>query len=155
VSARPKVSPIAKEGQGPAAGEAAASGGGGVTVAKQRKKSAFGRRGTFDEVYPEIKAIAVQVREMGEGSSGRTSRYGTFPGDRLPCSNPSCVKGGFLIGGLLDSIVYVRRSGARSLREGTGETTISCDGNEGSARLKKRCLNSAHVSISVSYQGGG
>jgi hypothetical protein len=111
----------------------------------------FGQRGTFDEVFPNIEAIRVEVEERGAGAGGYsksvTTVYeeDTLPGERITCSNPKCRNGGLLLRKVLD----------RMVRENITQLSISeiCNGKEKSGRrFFQDCINGFEVKVSFNYK---
>ena len=65
-------------------------------------------KGTFDEAFPGVADISIEVEEDGDGVSHwrgkankRTYRKPHLPGEYVNCSNPTCYNGGVSIGSIL------------------------------------------------------
>jgi hypothetical protein len=111
----------------------------------------FGRKVTFDEAFPQIEDLKVEVIESGHGIIGQSRksfyRKQYFPGEYINCSNPLCYNGGFSIGSILREMV--------SNKQTELETTESCQGYEGSPKGRRKykgCLNFFKIKISIKYK---
>lgn len=109
------------------------------------------RKGNFDEAFPEIDDLTVEVEESGRGvdSENRKSIYQkeSFPGEFIDCRNPLCNKGGFSIGSILRDVVRSKQSQL--------ETTERCHGYVGSPKgrvIDKFCMNHFKIKISIKYK---
>jgi hypothetical protein len=102
----------------------------------------------FEEAYPQIDDLTIEVEEWGYSSKGkRVYRKPNLPGEYVDCSNPLCYKGGVSIGLILRRMV---REGATDRDE-----TALCQGNEGSPkgrRIYRKCLHSFEIHISLTYK---
>ncbi|MFW6116131.1 MAG: hypothetical protein ACOC6F_00250 [bacterium] len=108
----------------------------------------FGRKVGFDEAFPQIHDVVVEVRERGDGVRRSTKRVYRKPhiGEYIDCSNPVCYNGGFPIGRILRQMVKNRQTEL--------ETTERCQGYEGSPKGRRRyrdCFNSFEVRVSIEY----
>lgn len=111
----------------------------------------FGKKASFDEAFPEIEDLTVEVEEFGEGTTKwnreRVYRKQRFPGEYIDCHNPLCYNGGFSIGEILREMVANRQTELY--------TSKLCQGNEGSPkgrRIHKKCMNGFHVKVSIKYK---
>ena len=111
----------------------------------------FAKKVSFDEAFPEIEDLTVEVEEFGHGISGWGQKFiyrkQNFPGECINCSNPLCYNGGFSIGSIL-------REMARN-KQTELETEKMCQGYEGSPKGRKRyrdCSNSFKIKISIKYK---
>ena len=124
----------------------------------QRKKASdvfnesnlmLGPKVGFDEAFPEIEDVTVEVKENGEGvhgSGSRIYRKGQF-GEYIDCSNPLCYNGGFSIGSILREMVRNRQTELEESRK--------CQGYEGSPRgrcVYRDCWNSFEIRVSVKFK---
>jgi len=111
----------------------------------------FVQKVSFEEAFPEIKDLTVEVEESGHGVSEwnrkRTYRKQYFPGEYIDCSNPLCYNGGFSIGSILREMVRNRQTEL--------ETSKLCQGNEGSPkgrRIYRKCMNFFKIKVSIKYR---
>lgn len=109
----------------------------------------FGKKASFDEVFPTVADVRVVVREKGAGVWGLEGEVRHFgkTGEFINCSNPSCYNGGFSIGQVLRDMV---RAG-----ETVREDSAVCQGHEGSPkgrRIVRRCVNFFKYSVEVTYK---
>lgn len=78
----------------------------------QELTTAFCKRVSFQEAYPEIEAITVEVEEAtgSRHKHGWKAKYdaGNVPGEFIPCLDPLCHKGGVSLGMLLRRMVRER-----------------------------------------------
>lgn len=111
----------------------------------------FSEKGSFDEAFPEIEDLTVEVEKSGEGvkewNHKSVYRMQNFPGEYINCNNPLCYNGGFAIGSILREMV---RNKQLEL-----ETSKFCIGNEGSPKgriIYRKCLNSFNVKVTIKYK---
>ena len=111
----------------------------------------FAQKVSFEEAFPEIEDLTVEVEESGHGVSEwnrkRTYRKQNFPGEYIDCSNPLCYNGGFSIGSILREMVRNRQTEL--------ETSKLCQGNEGSPkgrRIYRKCMNFFKIKVSIKYR---
>jgi len=114
----------------------------------------IGPKVSFKEAFPSIQELKIEVTERGKGvkPAGNTYYYDldNFPGEYIDCSNPMCYGGGFSIGFILHSMV--------SKGETERETTVSCQGYEGSPKGRRKygpCFNYFQVKITIKYRSSG
>jgi len=111
----------------------------------------FAKKVSFEEAFPEIEDVRVEVEEFGHGvyEENRRSVYPskTHLGEYIDCRNPLCYNGGFSIGDILREMVA------------HGETELEirkmCQGNEASPKGRKvyrKCLNMFTVKVSLTYR---
>lgn len=126
---------------------------------KERKKAQdiymetkfpFGPKTTFENAFPEIKDINIEVIENGlYMNNTRISHYSkTNISEFVNCTNPMCYNGGFRIGGIIRDMVYKKETE----RDGSAD----CQGNEGrqkSRDIRSKCLNSFSYKIQIEYNG--
>ncbi|MCH9035939.1 MAG: hypothetical protein IH860_01290 [Chloroflexi bacterium] len=111
----------------------------------------FGRPVSFEEAYPDIDDLTIEVNESGEGI-GRWGGFATynkrgFPGEYVDCSNPRCFNGGFSLGRLLYPMI--------GRRQAESETSLPCQGYEGSPkgkRIYRKCLNGFTIKVLIQYK---
>ena len=106
---------------------------------------------SFDEAFPEIADITINILENGEGvnqyNKERTYPKQYLPGEYINCSNNLCYNGGFSIGNIIRDMI----------RNEQTELEISklCQGNEGSPkgrRIYRKCLNFFKIKIKLKYK---
>lgn len=114
---------------------------------------AFAKKVSFDEAFPEIEDLTVEVEESGHGVSDwhrkSTYRKQNLPGQYIDCSNPLCYNGGFSIGLILRQMVRNKQTEL--------ETSKLCQGNEGSPkgrRIYGKCMNFFEIKVSIKYKEG-
>ena len=112
---------------------------------------AFSQKVKFEEAFPDIDDITVDVEEKGYGVYGESNkrRYTRqyLPGEYVDCSNPSCYNGGFSIGQVLRDMVKNKQTDA--------EMSQICQGYEGSPKGKRRyrsCINSFTIKAHIVYK---
>jgi len=109
----------------------------------------FGRKVSFDEEFPQIEDVVVEVTESGHGvrrGSKKIHRKQRLR-EHINCNNPICHGGGFSIGAILREMV---RSQQTEL-----ETTETCQGYEGSPKGRREygeCPNFFEIKVSVKYK---
>ncbi len=109
----------------------------------------FAEKASFDEAFPQIADIRIEV-EIGHAPSGNRKRVYTrphVPGEYIDCDNSLCYNGGFSIGEVLRDMV------------GKGETGRSgsaiCRGYEGSPKGRRKyrdCLNYFRYKVQLTYR---
>ncbi len=111
----------------------------------------FAKKVGFDEAFPEIEDLTVEVEESGHGiyEWNHKRSYGkhNFPGEYIDFSNPLCYKGGFSIGSILREMVRNKQTEL--------ETLELCQGNEGSPkgrRIYRKCANFFKIKVSIEYK---
>lgn len=111
----------------------------------------FGRKVGFDEAFPQIEDLIVEVEESGRGIDewNRKSMYRKeyFPGEYVDCSNSLCYNGGFSIGSILREMV--------SKKQTELQTSRHCQGHEGSPkgkRIYRKCTNHFTIRVSITYK---
>lgn len=119
----------------------------------QRSNLAFARKVGFQEAFPDIEHVSVEVQIHSLGGSPSEADKTTYTeatlGEYVDCTNPLCYRGGVSIGGLIREMV---RSKATAL-----ETTKKCQGYEGSAggrRKYRECFTIFQIKISIRYKTG-
>ena len=118
-------------------------------------KFLFSRKASFDEAFPEIENVVIEVEERGDGvnhwgfcGSRRVYKNPHLPGEYIDCSNPLCYNGGVRVGSIIHEMVKERSTGR------VGSTSF-CQGYEGSPKGRRRyrkCTNSFKVIISITYK---
>lgn len=113
----------------------------------------FSEKVGFDEAFPEIEDLTVEVIKSGHGiddwNRKSTYRKQYFPGEYINCSNPLCYNGGFSIGSILREMVRNKQVEL--------ETSKICQGNEGSPkgrRIYRKCVNFFKIKVSIKYKLG-
>jgi hypothetical protein len=111
----------------------------------------FGKKVSFDEAFPGIEDLTVEVEESGDDVINRNRksiyRKQYFPGEYIDCSNPLCYDGGFSIGEILREMVRDKQTEL--------EKSMLCQGNEGSPkgrRIYKKCMNFFNIKVSIKYK---
>jgi hypothetical protein len=111
----------------------------------------FSRKMKFEEAFPEIEDINIEIEEKGYGVYGELSRKSytkqNMPGEYVDCSNPSCYNGGFSIGQILRDMVGNKQTDA--------ETSKGCQGYEGSPKGRRRyrsCINFFTIRAHIDYK---
>lgn len=109
----------------------------------------FAKKVGFDEAFPEIEDVTVEVEETGDGVYGKGSLAYRKPhvGEFIDCSNPLCYNGGISIGSFLREMIRNRQTEL--------ETSKMCQGYEGSPkgrRVYRRCFNFFKIKVSVKYK---
>jgi len=111
----------------------------------------FVKKVPFDEAFPEIEDLKIEVEEWGDGVDELNGKSiyqkQNFPGEYIDCSNPFCYNGGFSIGKIIHKMYRNKQTEL--------ETTELCQGYEGSPkgrRKYRRCLNSFKIKVSIKYK---
>jgi hypothetical protein len=111
----------------------------------------FSRKVPFEEAFPQIDDLRVQVRESSIGRTEpiRTSTYTTVnpPGEFVDCSNPLCYNGGVSVGSVIHAAVRDRKTECTE--------THGCQGYEGSPKGQRRyrsCLHTFEVTVNIRYK---
>jgi len=109
----------------------------------------FSSKTSFEEAFPQIKNVEIEVEEIGVGVSQWIGKsvYTRHVGEFIDCHNPTCYNGGFSIGKLLREMVKTRQTDL--------EETEFCQGNEGSPkgkRLYRKCWNKFNVKVHIDYK---
>jgi len=110
----------------------------------------FGREASFEEAFPEIEKLSIEVTESEAGFHNfhKTSYDKEHPpGEFINCSNPVCYGGGFRIGMILSEIVRKKQTELND--------SACCGGYEGSAKGRKRyrsCVHYFQFSIKIKYK---
>jgi len=120
----------------------------------QEKNFMFSRKVSFDEAFPEIEDLIIEVEESSGVPSpgGSKSIYNrqNMPGEYINCSNSLCYNGGFSIGSILREMV--------SKKQTELETSKFCQGNEASPkgrRVYRKCWHSFKTKVSIKYRTEG
>jgi len=124
----------------------------------ERRKKEFFRGADFPRLFPELADAEVEFVQRGagvaeDGKRGSLSfRERTLEG-HLPCANPSCRKGGFGIGAVIEAIAAARRP--------DGEGEVACAGYVGALRPAESgapaatCSNRLAVKVKLRYKPAG
>ena len=110
----------------------------------------FSKKTTFENAFPEIEKISVEVNERGKGvySGFGASHFGKGNvGEYINCKNPKCYNGGFNIGEVIRSLYFRKETEA----EGSAE----CQGREGTPkgrRLYDYCENRFTYKVKIEYK---
>ncbi len=106
---------------------------------------------SFDECFPQIRDIDVEVVEsgLGVGDNSRVSRYSKEDiEEHVACSSPLCHNGGFRLADIIRNMV---RRGDREF-----QATRECQGKRGSPRGRNKnrncCGNSFRIKITIEYK---
>jgi hypothetical protein len=114
-----------------------------------KKGKAFGKSGSFEEMYPEVKTLGVVVRVKDLGPSEEN----IFKFDRetiipmVSCRNPICHKGGLSLHSLIGEMITQRLQ--------MRENVSLCLGFEGSEKGKKKykpCTFQFQYKIEIQYK---
>ena len=103
----------------------------------------FARAVSFEEVFPEIEDLRVEVRYENELSPRIFSKR-NLPGDRTDCRNPLCRGGGYPIADALHDMVNNKKTDF--------EGSQLCQGQEGHLRTGRACLRWIEVKVSIKYK---
>ena len=100
-------------------------------VYKETKPS-FIRRGSFEEVFPNIKEVSVYVKQAKYGRDSPVSRQYSKNelSEYIDCTNPICYNGGISIGNILRKMVNERQTHF--------EGHQLCQGYEGSPKGRRK-----------------
>ena len=110
----------------------------------------FSKKVSFDEAFPEIEDVIVEVEERGQvPQHHRHFRKYTKKnlGEFIDCSNPPCYDGVFSIGSILREMVAQKQTEL--------ETLECCQGNEASEkgkRIYRSCANIFSIRVSIKYR---
>ncbi len=112
-------------------------------------RSPFARKVEFEEAFPQIDTIIVEVEEEGEGVFAEINKQiyrKNDLGEFIDCSNSICYNGGFSIGQIIRQMVSEERTDL--------ETSKICQGFEGSPKGRNRyrsCLNRFKIGVHINY----
>ncbi len=109
----------------------------------------FADKVSFDEAFPEIEDVVVEVKEPGNILRRESKGIHRKPylGEYIDCSNPLCHNGGFSIGTILREMVRDRQTEL--------ETYKICQGAEGSRKGRRKyrdCMNFLEIRVSIKYR---
>ena len=114
----------------------------------------FSRKVSFDEAFPEIEDVVIEVTEKGTGVRHRGPddpkhiyRKPHLPGEYVDCSNSLCYNGGVSVGSIIRDMVREHAT--------ERETSEVCRGYEGSPkgrRKYRKCMNFFQVKIGITYK---
>ena len=110
----------------------------------------FGSKVCFDEAFPQIDDVRVEVEEHGAGAYGESRRQTLTKdhiGEFVDCSNPICYRGGFRLGRILREMVDAKQTELA--------TSTLCQGSEGSPkgrRIYQRCTNHFKINLTIKYK---
>ena len=115
----------------------------------KERQPVFGQKVPFEEAFPEIDDVRVEVAESGHGMRGKNKdvHIKGHLGEYIDCSNPLCYRGGFSIGAILRDMVKDRKE--------QFETTKGCQGYEGSPKGRRKygsCPHLFRVLVTVKYK---
>jgi hypothetical protein len=119
----------------------------------------IGRKVNFEQAYPEIEDIVVEIVETGDFEDVKFEDFHklrnrsiytnkNLPGEFIDCSNPVCYNGGFRIGSVIHKMI------SEKLTEFQDESM--CQGYEGSPKGKKRhksCIHVFYYKVRIKYKG--
>jgi hypothetical protein len=121
------------------------------------KKSPFSTKVSFEEAFPKIKEIKIEVIETEGGGlidfdedEDKTKQYrSTFSmnvGEYIDCNNLVCYSGGFSIGEILRDMVLKN--------EINKEDKARCKGYEGTPKGRRRrsCMHEFYYRINIEYK---
>ena len=97
----------------------------------------------FDKAFPLLASATMELQEVGHMAKSKYPWRVTesdLPVETVPCSNPSCIKGRFAIGGILYDMIRNKQT--------TIETTRRCHGRE----RTRDCINVIEIRVTVSYR---
>lgn len=116
----------------------------------------FSKKVSFEEAYPEIKEISIEVIESDGPLEpdfenpphypNRKMKYGKDVGEYIDCHNTVCFNGGFSVGSIIQEMVGQKQT--------YKQDSTFCRGYEGSPKGKKRyqsCLHMLHYRIRIQY----
>lgn len=101
----------------------------------------------FDEAFPEIAELRINVQELRYNVEVYSRQYGRNISEFVNCNNRLCYNGGFSIGDILRQMV--------AEKEAEKDVTVFCQGYEGSPKGMRRYRNCMHrfkVHIDVKYK---
>ena len=107
------------------------------------------RRCTFAEAYPLVNDIKVEIKQTGELRSAMDKQRVYTKADlpsTIPCSNPRCQQGGYVIDDIVGFMVQEK--------ETEKESSNRCPGHEGSPKGRRKgdpCYNRVTAKIAISY----
>lgn len=111
----------------------------------------FGKKGSFDEAFPEIEDLTIEVEKSGNGVKewNHKSFYNkqNFPGEYIDCNNSLCYNGGLAIASILREMVRNKQPEL--------ETSKTCIGDEGSpkgGKIYRKCMNSFNIKVTIKYK---
>lgn len=117
-------------------------------VASGRQYLIRGEKTTFEEAFPSVKSVAVEVAETDYGIPLKTrTYYKDSLGECIDCSNQRCYGGGFDLGAILRDMIENRITNR--------ETTEFCQGYEGSPKGRKNygpCGRRFVVKVKITYK---
>ena len=107
---------------------------------------------SFEEAYPKIEDIKVEVEESGRNlyfgrvQSIKNTYNKNNLGEFIDCHNPKCLGGGFSIGQILDDMVSENQTNL--------ETSKFCQGSESSpkGRRKYPCEHYFKIKVDIKYK---
>lgn len=109
----------------------------------------FARKVTFDDAFPEIQDVCVEIKETGNGVWGEGTtvlKKGTI-GEYVNCSNTLCYNGGVSIGSILREMVRAKQTELKTHKK--------CQGYEGSPKGMRKyrdCFNFFEIHALVTYK---
>jgi len=117
----------------------------------EKSQPAFGRKTSFEEAFPTIKKVIVNVEESDAYGRKRDSSYtGENMGEYIDCSNHKCYNGGFSIGHILRMMIREKKSDS--------EMESTCRGYEGSPKGRRHygsCDRYFKVKVHIDYKESG
>lgn len=123
-------------------------------MAKDKKKAqdifnesnfVFSKKGTFEEAFPQIERISIEVVERGYGTEYSAQRTYSTTSEFINCSNGSCYGGGYRMGQVVRNMVYKN--------ETESEGSEYCRGHEGNSKRRGRsCINALDYKVHIEYK---
>lgn len=111
---------------------------------------AFAKKTTFENAFPQIEDITVEVVESGDGvrewNAKRIYKKSNI-GEYVNCHNSLCYNGGFSLGNIIRHMVRDKKTEL--------ETTEFCQGYEGSPKGRRKyrnCMNCFDIKVVIKYK---
>jgi len=100
-------------------------------------------------VFPTVETVGISYLEAtpGDGYPAASLTWEPLQGDRLPCSNRACVKGGVWVQAVLAPLVATGQAKAVRKTPCSGQERVHPDGF-------KPCPNSFMLAVSIGYRTG-
>lgn len=110
----------------------------------------LGKPAPFHEVYPDIESICVEGKQFGDLRAGIPADFKYSASNvpaTIPCANPRCQQGGYLLQTYLDAMAHSRQKEA--------DLDWSCNGHEGSPKGRRTgapCMNRVKFGVRIRYK---
>ncbi len=116
----------------------------------RNSEPAFDKKVPFEEAFPTLKDLKVEVQETSRGSEfqrppGKTVYDRTnLPGEYVDCKSRLCYGGGFSLGAILRKMIREKQI---HLEDGP-----ICWGQEGGRKIYRHCMSSWDVKVDLVYK---